>query len=366
MSKKDAKNKPKLLLADDSKVIRTSAAKILGDEFQLELAVDGQEAWEILQKDKDICVLFTDIGMPFLDGLGLLGKLRESDDETLAQLPVVVVTGDETDEAREDALKRGASDFITKPFNKVDLLARARAHATAQQQKRELEAHTTIDSLTGLGNEQLFHEKLQEMRSFTVRHNHSLSVMKIHIDDLSNTVKSFGKDNFLRRMKDIGSLIKVCVRKEDTPARVEKVNFAIVLPMCDSDGAMTLAKRIQSTLEAGAKRAGWKTRLTLAIGMSTPSLDTDAGIDKILKDLDAAVKEAEKSGRGGIAVSQMTQQRLKASGGPTVNIESALKILANGDEALVRKQLDKILERLAPLLKLASKEAGDKLRKIID
>ncbi|HEX6928992.1 MAG TPA: response regulator, partial [Gammaproteobacteria bacterium] len=137
--------RPRILLADDSKVIRTSAARILGEEFDVLLAVDGQDAWDQLKQQDDISAVFTDIGMPYIDGLALLAKIRGHDSETLSTLPVIVVTGDETDEAREDALKRGATDFITKPFNRVDLLARARSHATAERERRELAAYTTID-----------------------------------------------------------------------------------------------------------------------------------------------------------------------------------------------------------------------------
>lgn len=366
VSDEEPDKKPKLLLADDSKVIRTSAGKILGEEFELVLAVDGQQAWDCLQNDPEICVLFTDIGMPYIDGMELLSKVRESDEERIAQLPVVIVTGDETDEAREDALKRGASDFITKPFNKVDLLARARAHATAQQQKRELEAHTTIDRLTGLGNEQLFMDKLQEMQSFSERHGHSLSVIKIHIDNLKETINAFGKEKFLRRMRDIGSLIKVCVRKEDTPARIEAVRFGIVLPMCDTRGASVLAKRIQTTLEAGAKRADWKVPLTLSIGVSTPSLKSGMDFEAVLKDVNAAVEAAEKSGPGSIELSPATRKHLEKSGGPAMTVETALNLLAKGDEDAVKPQLEQLLKRLSPLLKLAKRVRGEKVGKLVD
>lgn len=367
MSEQENKPKPRILLADDSRVIRTSGSKILGAEFDLVLAVDGQEAWEQVQKDRDISVLFTDIGMPFLDGMELLDKIRHSDDEGIAQLPVVILTGDESDEAREDALRRGASDFITKPFNKVDLLARARSHATAQVEKRELEAQSTVDRLTGLASERHFDAKLEEMRAFTLRHEHTLSLMEIRIDNLKQTVQAVGKETFLRRLRDIASLIKVCVRKEDTAARVAAVKFGIVLPMCDSTGATTLAKRIQATLQAGAKRAGWSKPISLSIGISTPSLDGKLDLDGVLKDLQAAATAAEKAGPGAIMLSPMTQKRLKAAGaGASMSVDAALKVLANGDEKPVIAQLDKLLERLGPLLRLAGRDAKYTLRKYIE
>ncbi|HEX6929870.1 MAG TPA: response regulator, partial [Gammaproteobacteria bacterium] len=299
--------RPRILLADDSKVIRTSAARILGEEFEVLLAVDGQDAWDQLRQRGDISAVFTDIGMPYLDGLALLAKIREHDDEDFNSLPVIVVTGDETEEAREDALKRGATDFITKPFNRVDLLARARSHATAQRERRELAAHTTIDRLTRLGNEQHFLDKLREARSFSSRHSQPLSVLRLQIDDLKSVVKQVGKETFLRRMRELGAVIKACIRNEDTAARLEAVHFAIISPVCDAEGARKLAKRIQATVAAAGARAGWELPLTLSVGIAMPSLYPEESFEAVTKDLAAAAREAEAAGAGSTAISPLTR-----------------------------------------------------------
>ncbi|HEX7048024.1 MAG TPA: response regulator [Gammaproteobacteria bacterium] len=360
-----AETRPRILLADDSRVIRTSAARILGDEFEVLLAVDGQDAWDQLRQHDDICAVFTDIGMPYIDGLALLAKIRGHEDEGFSALPVIVVTGDETDEAREDALKRGATDFITKPFNRVDLLARARSHATSQRERRELAAYTTIDRLTRLGNEQHFLASLRDARSFSARHGQPFSVLRLHIDGLKGVVQKIGKETFLRRMRELGAVIKACIRNEDTAARLEAVHFAIITPVCDADGARKLAKRIQATVAAAGKRAGWDLPLTLSIGISTPSLFPDAEFETMTRDLASAARAAEANGAGSIVVSSATRE---AGGGGSAPMEvgSALKLLAEGHDERVKTQLPRLLEKLAPLLKFARKTDAELLKKILN
>lgn len=358
--------RPRILVADDSKVIRTSAARILNEEFEVLLAVDGQDAWDQLRQHDDISALFTDIGMPYLDGLALLAKIREHDDENFNGLPVIVVTGDETEEAREDALRRGATDFITKPFNRVDLLARARSHATAQRERRELAAHTTIDRLTRLGNEQHFLSTLREARSFAARHGQPLSVLRLQIDGLKGVVKQIGKDTFLRRMRELGAVIKACVRNEDSAARLEAVHFGIISPVCDAEGARKLAKRIQATVAAAGARAGWEVPMTLSIGISTPSLVADTSFEAITADLAAAAREAEAAGPGAIVISPATRAAGEPTSAAPLEISAALRLLAEGREEPVKAQLAQLLQRVAPLLRFARRTDAAALKKALE
>src|SRR5688572_19007606 len=159
----DGDKKARLLVADDSKLMRKAAVKMLGDEFDIVLAEDGQQAWIQLESDPTIQVLFTDLNMPVCDGYELLGRVRDSGDVAISTLPVIVMTGAENDEdARMKALEAGATDFITKPFSGSDLLARARAHASHRQQTAKLESQSTIDALTGLCNKAGFLQRLHQ------------------------------------------------------------------------------------------------------------------------------------------------------------------------------------------------------------
>lgn len=364
---KQLQDRPRILIADDSKVVRASAAKILGENFEVLLAVDGQDAYDQLTQDRDIAAVFTDIGMPYLDGLQLLGKVREHPDEIINKLPVIVVTADETDEAREDALARGATDFITKPFNRVDLLARARSHAAAQKEKRELEAYTTIDRLTGLGNEQHFRQSLQDARSFSQRHGQPLAVLRMQIDGIKPLVQKIGKENFLRRLRDVGSLVRAVIRNEDTAARIEAVHFGIVTPVCDQEGARKLAARIHKALEVGARRAKWPEPMTMSIAISCPSLFPEAEFNELLADLRAGVEVAARKGAGTVCLTSMTEEHAGArKAGVQLDPTAALRLLRDGREAEVVDQLRDLVERLEPLLKLVARKLPDSLRRLLD
>ena len=135
--------KPKLLMIDDSKLMRKSAVKMLGDDFQVLTAESGEQGLAIINNDADLQVVFTDINMPGIDGYEVLKEIRTHADDAIRALPVVVVTGAENDDqAKEEALSQGATDFITKPFNSTDLRARALAHANFRRTARALEKST--------------------------------------------------------------------------------------------------------------------------------------------------------------------------------------------------------------------------------
>src|SRR5256885_6967375 len=109
--------KPHVLVADDSRVIRKAVTKILGNDFELVEADDGEAAWQQIERDQRIEVLMTDIEMPKLDGYGLICRVRAADESRLRDLPIIVITGAEDETTRERAYACGATDFITKPID---------------------------------------------------------------------------------------------------------------------------------------------------------------------------------------------------------------------------------------------------------
>ena len=91
--------KQRLLIVDDSKVIRVTARKILKDHFETVEAADGEQAWEILTGDEPVSLVVSDLTMPKLDGFGLLGKIRGSHLPHVRDLPVIIITGANDSEA---------------------------------------------------------------------------------------------------------------------------------------------------------------------------------------------------------------------------------------------------------------------------
>ena len=241
--------KARILVVDDSRLMRKAAHKMLGDEFDVVTADDGEEAWTQLGDDASIQVVFTDLNMPNVDGYELLQRLRNSEDGSLASLPVIVVTGAENDEvARMRALDMGATDFITKPFTTVDLLARARAHANNQRITRRLAAQATVDTLTELANLPGFLERLQQDISFARRHQTGLSVVRLEIEDFRRLFLYHGRAVAEALVLQVARVVRARVRKEDTAARVGLGSFALSLPAGNAAGIEGLIGRLREDL----------------------------------------------------------------------------------------------------------------------
>ena len=245
----DSAAKARILVVDDSKLMRKAAHKMLGDEFDVVTADDGDQAWRQLGDDPSIQVVFTDLNMPNVDGYDLLRRVRGSDDSSLASMPVIVVTGAENDEsARMRALDMGATDFITKPFSTVDLVARARAHANNQRITRRLHAQATVDALTGLANLGGFVDRLQQDIAYARRHGKALSVVRLEIVDFRRLFLYHGRKVADALVLQVARLLRAGIRKEDTGGRVGLGGFALSLPAADAAGIEAIIARLRDDL----------------------------------------------------------------------------------------------------------------------
>ena len=112
-----SQEKPLVLVADDSRLIRKTIIKMLGDQYDVIECVDGVAAWAQIQHNAAIDIAITDIDMPNMDGYGLLCRVRASDAERLQNIPMIVITGAEDEITKERAYACGANDFILKPIN---------------------------------------------------------------------------------------------------------------------------------------------------------------------------------------------------------------------------------------------------------
>lgn len=369
--------KIRVLLVDDSKVMRKAAVKMLADEFDVVTAEDGVDGWRQLEGDPSILVVFSDLSMPKLDGYGLLKKIRTAEDQGIHNIPVIIVTGAENDDAaREKALDMGATDFITKPFNSTDLLARARAHAKYQRVTRQLTEQIAIDPLTGLASKATFTERLKQDISFAKRHQQPLSVVRLEVDDFKKIFLGNGKDVADTIVMHVARIIRTRIRKEDTAARIGLAHFAISLPTGQHDGAKGLADRIRAEIAAHPLNLGGKPlRVTASAGVLTPDahpgLTAMTAMEECQQVLDAAIKAGGNRVFGDSDVRrQKTDVLLPSRPVPPqkpelmpgeVRIDEAIAQVERGETAKAVEQLPAILKRLLPLLKLMNERQRQQL-----
>ena len=245
----DSGAKARILVVDDSKLMRKAAMKMLGDEFDVVTADDGAQAWQMVSEDQTIQVVFSDLNMPVSDGYDLLRRVRGSADAGVQALPLIIVTGAENDEAaRMRALDMGATDFITKPFSTTDLVARARAHANNQRITRQLQAQSTLDGLTGLSNKAGFLDRLQQDIAYARRHQHPLCLVRLEMVDFRRFFLYHGREVAEALVLQVARMLRGRIRKEDTAARVGLGGFALSLPGGDPVGIEGMIGRLRLEL----------------------------------------------------------------------------------------------------------------------
>ena len=298
-------NKQRLLIVDDSKVIRVSARKILQKQFETVEAIDGNNAWEILSAEPQFSLVISDLTMPGLDGFGLLEKIRSSHLPHIRNLPVIIITGaNDTDATMERATRAGATDFIGKPFDAVHLLARTQSHAEAYNTEQNLtketmtlEDQSLVDPSTGLPNETAFVSRGQELLSFAMRHNSALAIFCIDIDDFGDMFKQHGDAGTMAAVKSVADVLSACIRQEDIAARIGSSRFALLLPGMSNDGIRRLADRIiRDVQDQQLNVDGAAVNMTISIGVAAPTISDDSRFDTMLSAATGYLQEAARHG----------------------------------------------------------------------
>lgn len=284
--------KQRLLIVDDSKVIRVTARKILRDHFETVEAVDGENAWEILTGMGPFSLIVSDLTMPKLDGYGLLERIRSANDPDINNLPVIVITGDnDSEKTMRRAREAGATDFIGKPFDAIHLLARAQSHASAHTERQSLteqnitlEDQALIDTQTGLPNAAAFMERGQQQLSYATRHNTTLTVAQLEIDNYGELFRQHDDPIAGMVVKYAASVMASDIRQEDMTARTGTARFAMLLTGMEQSGIQTLTDRISKDISKHVIRhGGEEIRFTVSIGICSPDIQGDTSFDDLLK-----------------------------------------------------------------------------------
>ncbi len=127
--------KPKVVVIDDNADMRDLVAEICEQDFETVQAADGSAGLDVIHKTKPALII-SDIMMPVMDGYELLRRVRE--DPATASIPILLLTAKSGDEMRLEGLESGADDYLVKPFDARELLARTRNLIRLCEQEQEL------------------------------------------------------------------------------------------------------------------------------------------------------------------------------------------------------------------------------------
>ena len=352
--------------------MRVAIKKILGKEYDVVEAEHGEDAWTLLINDDTIQVVFTDLSMPYLDGYGLLDRMRNSEDARLQDMPVIIITGKEdADKAKQQALDRGASDFISKPFESIQLQARAKAHVTFKQTSNKLnnveaklERQAAVDEVTGLGGQRYFCKAADDSIAYIKRHGGQYVLVRMDLDNFNQIFIKNGKQVADSLLKTIGQHLAKQVRQDDMLARVGLAKFGMFLRDTPLSTAEQCAERLRKTI------AGMKFKLsnqevlniTVSMGLYEPDLDATTDIKSQIETTEQYLAQAIKQG-GNCWVSHSDAPVITAE---HVNLETALAHIRLGNTDSLAKQGSALLTRLLPVLDLIGGQLGGEIKNIID
>lgn len=290
-------DKPVILVVDDSKVIRVAARKMLGSDYETIEAGSGVEGWAHIQKNDSISVVFTDMQMPEMDGLELLAHIRDSDNERIAALPVIIITGHEDSEAaKKKVFDLGATDFISKPFESIDLISRAKSYAKLNRQVAELEKQSAHDPLTGLFNAASFVEQGDKTCSFARRHKTEMSVAVLEISNFQKIFLNAGKTVAQQIVVAVSKRLTATLRTEDVAARTGVARISLILASANiKDTRDVVARMVDAISKLSFDSGKGKMRIELACGISALNQTAQSTFAEVQQQAESALAEALKS-----------------------------------------------------------------------
>lgn len=300
-----------IVLADDERLGREHLAALLrSNGYTVEAFDDGQAVIERIGKG-GVDLVLLDVLMPRLTGLEACRIIKSMSQDTF--LPVVLLTVRTDTQSRVDGLRIGADDYVGKPFDERELLARVEAmlrikklHDHVVKARAKLEQLSVHDELTGLYNYRYLHTRLGEEFKRAERYHDPLACVVIDVDRLQGLNESGGRalgDNVVRGVADV---VRRSVREVDVVARFGGDEFLLVLPSTHFAGSVTVAERIWREVSERpffGEQTG-PVRVTLSIGVALyPSRDVRSK-DALLRAADSALHQAKRDGGNRICVFQ--------------------------------------------------------------
>jgi diguanylate cyclase (GGDEF)-like protein len=302
-----------VVVADDDRITREMLGTILRSHgFIVETVADGQLAVERVARG-GVDLVLLDILMPRLSGLEACRLLKGMTSDNF--LPVVLVTVKTDSASRVEGLKIGADDYVCKPFDEKELIARVEAmlrikklHDHVAKARAKLEQLSMHDDLTGLYNYRYLHTRLSEEFKRAERYHDPLACIVIDIDRLQSMNDLGGRSFGDGVVRGVAEVIRRSVREVDVVARFGGDEFLVVLPSTHFAGSVTVAERIwrEVTEKVFVNDQAKPGRITLSIGVALfPSRDVRTK-DALLRASDAALHQAKRDGGNRICVFQQT------------------------------------------------------------
>jgi diguanylate cyclase (GGDEF)-like protein len=292
-----------ILIVDDDVDVRNTMHEFLQMAgYRPLVAASAEEALEMLETSS-VEVVIADIILPGMNGLALTDRVKRS-----TNADVIVMTGYSTDYSYEEAVSKGASDFVFKPVRFEELLLRLKRvlkeRRLNQERLRmldELRKLSITDGLTQLYNSRHFYDQIKSEVERCNRYDHKLSLLLLDIDNFKDYNDQYGHlagDKILVRLSRV---INSCLRKMDTAYRYGGEEFTIVLPGTTMEEARTVAERLRSAVESQNLTDGRYPEAITTISIGVTQYHREERVAEFVKRADRAMYQSKQAGRNRVS-----------------------------------------------------------------
>ena len=300
----------KVLIAEDDSLLRQMLRGALAAAgHQLITAANGLDAWEMLQREH-VRMLIVDWMMPGLDGPELIRRIRGAGWPGYTY--IILLTAKTGRDDVVEGLNAGADDYVTKPFQQDELLARMGVGTRILELETRLseslereEALATRDSLTGLPNRRALYDRARAELNRAEREKRSVGVIMLDIDHFKLINDRFGHaagDEALRRVAEV---LQKSKRDYDYTGRWGGDEFLTILPGTSMLQAGLVAERIRASIDMVRLEVGGadtvELRSSLGVACASPAT-SPIGIDDLLNQADGALYRAKADGRNRVCL----------------------------------------------------------------
>lgn len=294
-----------ILIIDDSEVIREQIIKALDAHdlfaryYEAEDGLDGMK--KLLAAPVDI--VLCDLEMPRIDGLKFLSMMKSRSE--MQDLPVIILTGIGDREQKLRGLDQGASDYIVKPFDPEELVARVRIHLKIKQLQDNLKRSNELllelsntDPLTGMYNRRYLMKELEKEFKRVVRKMGEMSLIILDIDYFKKVNDTYGHLQGDIVLQKVAQQVQKELRNYDIAARYGGEEFIAVLPDVSLEGALVVAERIRASVER-IRFNGDLSPLSITVSLGVAALNPERcpTVDGLIKLADDALYLAKSNGR---------------------------------------------------------------------
>lgn len=294
-----------ILIIDDSGTVRERIIKIL-ESFDLfehyYEAEDGLEGFKKLLSGP-VDLILCDLEMPRIDGFKFLSMIKSRPE--LQDVPVLILTGMNDRELKIKGLEQGASDYITKPFDPEELVARVKVHLKLKKLQDDLRHSNELllelsntDHLTGLFNRRYMMNALDKELQRTIRKGGNLSLIMMDIDHFKLVNDTYGHIQGDVVLQKVASQMQKELRNYDSAARYGGEEFIAILPESSLKEAIFVANRIRESVEALKFDGSISTlNITSSLGIACFPIAGVSTVDSFIKLADDALYRAKSNGR---------------------------------------------------------------------